>query len=115
MLALGIWIFGLGVIFSYNVWSGEGFTLALIMGNEAVRLVKNAGFNDVIVFLSSHLIQTFVALMLGIFIAWAIPRRISYRELGLKGRSWFEIWNYLARYVTPVLLLVVSLSTIGVI
>ncbi len=115
MLGMGIWIFGWGVIFSYNVWSEDGFTLALFMGDEAVRLVKNAGFKDVIVFFSSHLIQPFVALMLCIFVAWVIPRRVSYRELGLKGRTWFEIWNYLARYVTPVLLLVVSLAAIGVI
>ncbi len=115
LLALGIWIFGLGVIFSYNVWNEEGFTLALFFGDEAVRLVKNAGFNDIVVFLSSRLIQPFAALMLCLFLAWVIPRQISYRRLGLGGRSWFEIWNYLVRYVTPVLLLVVTLGAIGVI
>ena len=102
--------FGVGVIFSYNVWNDEGFTLALFFGDEAVRLVKNAGFNDIVVYLSSRLIQPFAALMLCLFAAWVIPRHISYKRLGLAGRGWFETWNYLIRYVTPVLLLVVTLA-----
>jgi len=48
-------------------------------------------------------------------VAWVIPRQVGYRRLGLGGRSWFEIWNYLIRYVTPVLLLVVALGAIGII
>ncbi len=115
LLAFGIWFFGLGVIFSYNVWNEGGFTLALFFGDEAVRLVKNAGFNDIVIFLSSRLILPLAALMLCLFVAWVLPRQISYRQLGPGGRTWFEIWNYFMRYVTPVLLLAVTLSAIGVI
>ena len=103
------------VIFSYNVWNHEGFTLALFFADEAVRLVKNAGFDDIVIFISSHLIQPFAALMLCLLVAWVIPPHISYRRPGFGQRGWFEIWHYLLRYVAPVLLLVVTLVAIGVI
>jgi len=109
-----IWLLGIGTVFSYSIWHDNGFTIALFFGDEAVRLVNNAGFHDVLVFLSSYLIQPLVALFLCLFVAWVIPREISFKELALPGRHWFEIWNYLIRYITPVLLLAVFLTSIGV-
>lgn len=112
-LGLGIWLFGLGVVLAQGVWNGEGFTLALFFGDEAIRLVNNAGFHDVLVFASSHLIQPFVALFLCLFVAWIIPREVSHKEFALKRLYWFEIWNYLVRYIVPVLLLIVILASFG--
>lgn len=92
-----VWWLGVGTVFSYSIWQDSGFTIALFFGDEAVRLVNNAGFHDVLVFLSSYLIQPIVALFLCLFAAWVIPREISFKELELPGRHWFEIWNYLVR------------------
>ncbi len=114
IIVLLIWLLGIGTIFSYSVWHDSGFTIALFFGDEAVRLVNNAGFHDVLVFFSSYLIQPLVALFLCLFVAWVIPREVSFKELALPGRHWFEIWNYLVRYITPVLLLVVFLKSIGI-
>lgn len=115
ILGFSIWLVGLGVVFAHGVWNGDGFTLALFFGDEAVRLVNNAGFHDVLVFVSSHLIQPFVALFLCLFVAWKIPREVSHREFGLKNQYSFEIWNYLVRYIVPVLLLVIILAGFGII
>lgn len=109
-----VWWLGIGTVLSYSIWQDNGFTIALFFDDEAVRLVNNAGFHDVLVFLSSYLIQPIVALFLCLFVAWVIPRELSFKELDLPGRHWFEIWNYLIRYITPVLLLVVFLKAIGV-
>ncbi|MCP4494017.1 MAG: sodium-dependent transporter [Gammaproteobacteria bacterium] len=114
IIVLLVWLFGIGTVFSYSVWHDDGFTIALFFGDEAVRLVNNAGFHDVLVFLSSYLIQPVVALLLCLFVAWIIPREVSFKELALPGRHWFELWNYLVRYITPVLLLVIFLKSIGV-
>jgi NSS family neurotransmitter:Na+ symporter len=115
MLGVGIWMFGLGVILSHTVWNGDGFTVALFFGDEAVRLINNAGFHDVLVFISSHLIQPFVALFICLFVAWKIPREVSHKEFALSRHYSFEIWNYLVRYIIPVLLLVVILAAFGII
>lgn len=109
-----VWLFGMGTVFSYSIWHDDGFTIAVIFGDEAVRLVNNAGFHDVMIFFSSYLIQPVVALFLCIFVAWIIPRELSFKELALPGRHWYESWNYLIRYITPVLLFVVLLKSVGI-
>ena len=115
ILGVGIWLFGLGVVLAHSVWNGEGFSLALFFGDDAIRLVNNAGFHDVLVFLSSHLIQPFVALFICLFVAWKIPREVSHKEFALTQHYSFEVWNYLVRYIIPVLLLVVILAAFGII
>jgi NSS family neurotransmitter:Na+ symporter len=115
MLGLGIWLFGLGVVLAHSVWNGDGFTIALFFGDQAIRLINNAGFNDVLIFVSSHLIQPFVALFMCLFVAWKIPREISHKELALSKHYSYEIWNYLIRYIVPVLLLIVILAAFGLI
>jgi len=115
LLGFGIWLFGLGVVLAHSVWNGDGFTIALFFGDEAIQLVSNAGFHDVLVFISSHLIQPFVALFLCLFVAWKIPREVSHKELALSKHYSFEVWNYLLRYIVPVLLLVVILAALGII
>ena len=97
------------------MWNGDGFTVALFFGDEAVRLVNNAGFNDVLVFISSHLIQPVVALLLCLFVGWKLPREVSHKEFALGKHYNYEIWNYLIRYIVPVLLLVVILASFGLI
>ena len=114
-LGFGIWLLSLGVVLAHSVWNGDGFTIALFFGDETVRLVNNAGFHDVLVFVSSHLIQPFAALFLCLFVAWSIPREVSHKEFALSKHYCFEIWNYLVRYIVPVLLLVVILAALGII
>jgi len=114
IVLLIVWLFGVGTVLSFSIWHEDGFTVALFFGDEALRLVNNAGFHDVLVFLSSYLIQPLVALFLCLFVAWVVPRKVSFRELALTSRHRFEVWNYLIRYITPVLLLVVLLKSIGV-
>jgi len=115
LLGVGVWLFGIGVILAHSLWYGKGFTIALFFGDEAIRLVNNAGFHDVLIFISNFLIQPFVALFICLFVAWVIPREVSFRELALARTYWFEIWNYLIRYITPVLLLIVILASLGII
>ncbi len=114
-LGLGVWLFGLGVVLAHGVWNGDGFTVALFFGDQAIRLINNAGFHDVLVFVSSHLIQPFVALFVCLFVAWKIPREVSHKEFALSKHYSYEIWNYLIRYIVPVLLLIVILAAFGLI
>ena len=114
-LGLGLWVLGLATIFSYGLWQDSGFTMTINFGDQAYRVVNEAGFHDIIMFLSSHLIQPLVALFLALFVAWVIPRSASYEALNLPNRKLFELWNFIIRYITPVLVLIVLLSTLGVI
>ncbi len=111
---LAIWLLGLGTIFSYSLWRDSGFTMTLYYDNEAHRVINEAHFNDVIIYLSSHVMQPFSALLLALFVGWKIPRSDSFVALALPDRKFFEVWNFLIRYVTPILIFIVLLSTLGV-
>lgn len=113
-LGLLVWLFGLGTIFSYSLWDDSGFTMTMYFGNEAYRVINEAGFHDVIIYLSSHLFQPLVALFLAIFVGWVIPRTASFEALGMPNRKFFEAWNFLIRYITPVLVFIVLLTTLGI-
>lgn len=114
-LGLLIWLLGLGTIFSYSLWDDSGFTITMDFGDKAYRVVNEAGFHDVISFISSHLIQPFVALMIALFVGWILPRSAAFEALNLQHRQLFEVWNFAIRYVTPVLIFIVLLSTLGII
>lgn len=110
-----VWLLGLGTIFSYSLWNDSGFTMVLNFGNQAYRVVNQAGFHDVIIFIASYLIQPFVALMIALFVGWVLPRSFSFEALNLPHRQLFEAWNFTIRYITPVLIFIVMLSTLGLI
>jgi NSS family neurotransmitter:Na+ symporter len=112
---LAIWLLGLGTIFSYSLWSESGFTMTLYYGEEAHRVINDARFNDVVIYLSSHIMQPFSALLVAIFVGWKIPRSDSHAALALPNRKLFELWNFGIRYVTPILVFIVLLSTLGII
>lgn len=114
-LTVCVWSCGLGVILGQSIWNGEGFTLALFVGDKALRLVNNAGFHDVLIFVSSHLLQPLVAFIVCLFAAWIIPREASHQALALRRHYCFEIWNYMIRYIVPVMLLVVFLAALGIV
>lgn len=115
LLSIGVWLSGLGIVLAYSIWSGGGFTVALYFGDSAVRLVDNAGFQDVLIFFSNYLIQPIAALFICLFVAWVIPRAVSHKEFALSSEWRFEVWNFCIRYVTPTLLVVVILNSLGLI
>lgn len=114
-LGLAIWFLGLGTIFSYSLWKEAGFTLTLAFGKEAHRVVNEAGFNDVILFLSSNLFQPLIALFIALFVGWIVPRTVSYEHLKMQRRQQYELWNFAIRFVVPTLVFIVLLTTLGLI
>ncbi len=110
-LGFCIWFVGMLVILSFSHWRGEGFSLEVVFGDGLFRVIDNAGFQDVIVFLSSHFIQPLAALLLCFYVAWILPRSTSFEALHLRSTFCFEIWSYVMRYITPALLLVVILAS----
>ena len=109
------WLLGLGTIFSYSMWDDSGFTMMINFGDEAYRLVNEAGFHDAIIFISSYLIQPFIALLIALFVGWKLPRTLTHEALNLPYRQLFEVWNFTIRYITPVLIFIVMLSALGLI
>jgi neurotransmitter:Na+ symporter, NSS family len=114
-LGFMVWLLGLGTIFSYSLWNDSGFTIVINFGNEAYRVVNEAGFHDVLIFISSYFIQPFVSLLIALFVGWKLPRSLTFEALNLPHRQLFEVWNFTIRYITPVLIFIVMLSKLGLI
>ena len=114
-LGAGFWMLGVGVVLSYSLWSQEGISIALLIGDDAIQLVNDAGFHDVIIYFASSVIQPLVALFLCLFVAWILPREVSIKGINARNRTLFELWNYLLRYVTPLLIFIVFLDASGII
>ena len=114
-LGVAVWLLGIGAIFSYSLWNDSGLTLTVSIGDDAYRLVNQAGLHDVLTFISSHLLQPIVALFIALFVGWVIPRGMSFETLSLPNRKWYEVWNFVIRYITPVLVFVVILTTLGMV
>ena len=113
-IGISVWLIGLGSIFSYSLWQDDGFSLAVYFADEAHRLINNARFNDITQFIASRLLQPLAALLLAIFVGWKLPRVTTHYALALRSRKIFELWNFAIRYIVPALLLIVLLSSLGV-
>lgn len=109
------WVIGVIAIFSYTVWSDSGFTVELTFSNNAIRLVNEAGFQDVLIYISSHLIQPLIALLMIVFLAWVIDKKDIISWLAIENSKVFEVIYFVLRYVTPTLIFIVWLAALGVI
>jgi len=99
---MGSWLFGLGTIFSFNLWSGEEYQL---FGKT---------FFDLLDYLTANIMLPLGGLLIAIFAAWQMRRSTCQDELGLKDGVVFKGWYFLIRFVSPVAVIIVFLNAIGV-
>ncbi len=109
------WLIGVIAIFSYTIWQDSGFTIELTIANDAYRLVNEAGFQDVLIYVASHLLQPLIAFMMIVFMAWVVKKEELASLLNMQNPKSFEVVYFVFRYVTPTLIFIVWLSALGVI
>lgn len=109
------WIIGVIIIFSYTIWQESGFTIELYMAGEAHRLVNDAGFADVLIYVASHLLQPFIAFLMIIFIAWVVKKEELALLLNIKNAKVFAVVYFTFRYITPTFIFIVWLFSLGII
>lgn len=98
---LGVWVIGLGTIFSFNIW-------------EDVKLWDKTFF-DLLDFLTTNIMLPLAALLVAVFTSWIMHSNSTREELALHEGQAFYVWRFTMRYVAPVAILVVFLNLIGVI
>ncbi|MDQ7017422.1 MAG: sodium-dependent transporter [Gammaproteobacteria bacterium] len=92
------WLVGLATVFSFNIWSD-------------VTLFDKTIF-DLLDFVTSNIMLPLGGLMIAIFAVWVMKKESSRQELGL-GSVGFSLWYWVTRFVTPVAVLIVFLTSIG--
>lgn len=92
VLGGGAWLLGLSCVFSLNLWSS--FT--------PVYLANRTPF-DFLDFLTAQVMLPLGGLLIAIFVGWVMSKRLIDSEMDAEGHPMLEVWLFVLRYVSPVL------------
>ena len=93
------WLVGIGTVLSFNEWSG-------------VKLFDKTFF-DLLDYLTANIMLPLGGLLIAIFAGWLLPGIVSKDELNIAKPSYYKLWLFLVRWVTPAAVIVVFLKSIG--
>jgi NSS family neurotransmitter:Na+ symporter len=97
-IGLSTWVLGLGSIFSFNIWSGDEYKLF------------GMTFFDLLDYLATNIMLPLGGLLIAIFSGWVMKQTSSQDEFAMGERS-YQVWWYVIRYVSPLVVLVVLVNT----
>jgi len=97
---LTAWLFGLGSLFSLNIWAGYK-----LFGKT---------FFDLVEYLTANVMLPLGGVLIAIFAAWKMSKEASRGELGLRDGIGYALWRFLVRYITPVAIGLVLLNVTGI-
>jgi NSS family neurotransmitter:Na+ symporter len=109
LLALACWLFGLGTVFSFNIWKQAKFFVNDDAGFRLYQWGAQAGldFFGVIDFFTSRIMLPLGGLCFVVFAGWVMGREAVRNELAIRNPVAFELTFFLMRYVAPCGILVV--------
>lgn len=94
------WLAGLGTVFSFNIWS------EVSIGGKSIM--------DAVEFVAADIMLPVGGLLTALFAGWVLSKTITKEELDDRMHDWaFKAWLWLTRLVTPLLILVVMASILG--
>ncbi|HDY86211.1 hypothetical protein LCGC14_0634060 [marine sediment metagenome] len=96
----GIWLLGLLTVFSFNI--GENW---LLFGKTMFELLD---------YITANIMLPLGGLLTAIFAGWIMSKNNSTDELGIRVPLFNSLWRILIRYITPLGIIIVFLSVIGI-
>lgn len=81
-----------------------------------VRIIGDRNFLDSIDFLASNIMLPVGGLLIALFTGWVLSPRLARGEMekGASRLHFYPVWNFIIRYVSPILVALVFLNKIGV-
>lgn len=101
LVGFSAWLLGLSVVLSFNIWQG-------------VTLFFGLGIFDTLDKLTTVIMLPLGGLMMAIFAGWIMRPHHVQEELGLN-ESNYAIWRFIIRYISPVAILAILISLLGLI
>ncbi len=99
------WLVGLAIVLSFNLW-GNFHPLGFI------RYFSEKTLFDVMDFLVANILLPLNALLIALFAGWMMSRASTQEELGLSDGVAYSYWRFILRYVAPVALGAIFLSSL---
>jgi NSS family neurotransmitter:Na+ symporter len=109
-IGVATWFVGIGSVLSFNIWSDKTWTL--VIGQNI--LFKDKTFFDVLDGLTANIMLPLGGLLIAVFAGWLMHAKASKDELNTTENG-YRLWVVLVRYITPVAVMIVFLSAIGII
>ncbi len=107
---VGIWVLGLGSVFSFNIWSDVKWSLSI----GPIDFYQNATFFDVLDYLTSNIMLPLGGLFIALFAGWVIKTESSKAELGIPELA-YSMWMITIKYVAPIAVVVIFLKSLKII
>lgn len=99
------WSLGIVVALSFNLWRD-------VRPLAVIPLLADKGIFDLLDFLIANLMLPANAMLMAIFVAWVMSRQSVMTELGFGDTPAFRLWRIATRYIAPVAIFLVFVSTI---
>jgi NSS family neurotransmitter:Na+ symporter len=96
VLGLLTWLVGFGTVFSFNIWEDKTFLKGTFFAN--------------IDHLISNIALPLGGLLITVFAGWIMCRNSTSEELDCGTGIIYKSWRFLARYVTPIAVVLVLLE-----
>ena len=101
LLGFVSWSLGITAILSFNSW--ESFTPWYLLNKNPF------GFLD---FLTSQVMLPLGGLFIAIFVGWCVKREVIEKEMDAEGHPVLEIWYWVVRIISPLLVALVFITTL---
>lgn len=99
------WLLGVAAAFSFNIWQG-------VQPLEFIPVFDTKGIFESLDFLVSNMLIPLNGLLIAVFAGWAMSHRSMIDELALKNRLLIRYWIFAIRYVAPVAILLVLITSV---
>jgi NSS family neurotransmitter:Na+ symporter len=95
------WLLGITAVLSFNDWAG--FKPWYLLGRTPF------GFLD---FITAQVMLPLGGLFIAIFVGWFMKREVVRAEMAAESHPLYDVWEFVIRYISPVLLLLVFVVTL---
>ncbi len=100
------WALGIITIMSFSGWA---------FSFEFAGKTKSNGLFDMLDILTASIMLPLGGLAMAVFAGYFMSRESTVDELGMGDRFSYKLWRFVARYITPVAVILVFLHAIGVV
>jgi NSS family neurotransmitter:Na+ symporter len=105
MVCATIFVFGMGTVFSFNLWS-DWRPLA------AFERFADFGYFEILDYLTANIMMPLGGLLLALFVGWRIKPEAISDELQFSSPTLFRIWFWLLRWVAPISIALILYSSL---
>lgn len=100
------WAIGLGTVFSFNTWS----KIEIFNGT----FLEGKSFFDLLDYLTSNVMLPLGGILICLFAAWLMKESSRRDELKIKHEGAYQLWRFLARFITPIGVVLIFMHVLGI-